>query len=80
MSLPANPNVRLTRREAADALCAAGYRIKSGTLATLAARGLGPPYRIFGGRAHYRWDELLGWAEARDTEPRAGQHECHEAA
>jgi hypothetical protein len=40
------------------------------TLATMASRGGGPPYRLFGRVPLYRWGDVLVWAEARLTAPR----------
>ena len=55
----------LTRAAAANALREAGYPVARATLATLASRGGGPPYRRFGRVPLYRWGDLLSWAEAR---------------
>jgi hypothetical protein len=55
----------LTRAAAANALREAGYPVARATLATLASRGGGPPYRRFGRLPLYRWGDLLNWAEAR---------------
>ena len=56
--IPANPNVRLTRRKTADALTEVGFPVKEATLATKATRGGGPPYQKFGARALYRWGRM----------------------
>jgi hypothetical protein len=55
----------LSRREAAAALTAAGYKTAAATLATRAVRGGGPPYRHYGPRVVYRWGDLVAWARAR---------------
>lgn len=68
--VPDDPNVLLLRGPTADALTAAGYPVKSKTLATKATRGGGPPYRLFGHRALYRWGDALAWAQGRLTLPR----------
>jgi hypothetical protein len=60
----------LTRDMAAAALTAAGYPVKSKTLATKATRGGGPPYRLFGVRPLYRWADTLAWAHERLSTPR----------
>jgi hypothetical protein len=62
--IPADPDALLTRAATADALTAAGYPIRLGTLATKATRGGGPPYRLFGTRPLYRWADALEWAES----------------
>lgn len=67
---PKNPNALLTRDQAAAALTAAGFPVRSKTLATKATRGGGPPYRRFGPRVLYRWADLIIWAGSRLSEPR----------
>jgi hypothetical protein len=57
----------LTRDENAVALTAAGYIIRSATLATMATRGGGPPFVIFGTRALYRWGDSIDWAQNRSA-------------
>jgi len=61
------PDRLLTRDDTAEALAAAGYPVKSRTLATMASRGGGPKYRHFGVRPLYRWGDALAWAEDRLT-------------
>jgi hypothetical protein len=56
---------RLTRRETAEALTAAGYPISPATLSTMATRGGGPRYVRFNGRALYDIEEALQWAASR---------------
>ena len=58
------------------ALTKAGYPIKSKTLATMATRGGGPPYRLFGRRALYRWGDSLQWAQRRLSAPRCTTSEA----
>jgi hypothetical protein len=70
----------LRRREAADALTAAGYPVAPATLATMASRGGGPPHRVFGRIPLDRWGDLLAWAEGRCTAPRASTAEADAAA
>jgi hypothetical protein len=60
----------LTRDQTAVALTAAGYPVKSATLSTKATRGGGPPFRVFGSHALYRWGDALDWAEGRMATPR----------
>jgi len=60
----------LTRDATAAALTAAGFPVKSKTLATKATRGGGPPYRLFGARPLYRWGDALAWAKGRLSAPR----------
>jgi hypothetical protein len=55
----------LTRARAADALTHAGFPTSTSTLATLATRGDGPPFRRFGSRVLYPWDSTLEWARGR---------------
>jgi hypothetical protein len=52
-----NPDAQMTRQQIAEALTAAGFPISAKTLATKATRGGGPMFRIFCGRAIYRWAE-----------------------
>lgn len=57
---------RLRRAEAAAELTRQGYKTSTSTLATMATRGGGPPYRKFGPHlVLYDYDELITWAEAR---------------
>ena len=63
-NIPEDPNFLLSREHAARVLTEAGYVTSPATLATKATRGNGPPYRIFGKRAIYRWGDLMAWAEA----------------
>jgi hypothetical protein len=60
-----DPDTLLRRREGAAALKAAGYPTAPATLATLACRGGGPPFRRFGRVPLYRWADLLDWARSR---------------
>jgi len=67
----------LTRSRAAEELTRAGYPTSKSSLATLASRGGGPPYRLYSKIALYRWGDLLAWAEARCSEPRCSTSEPH---
>jgi hypothetical protein len=60
-----DPDARLTRDAAAEALTKAGFPVRKATLATLATRGGGPRYQKFGTRPIYRWADLVTWANAR---------------
>jgi hypothetical protein len=62
--IPQDPDALLTRRQNADALTEAGYPTKSGTLATKATRGGGPPFRRWGRKPLYRWGDSLDWARS----------------
>jgi hypothetical protein len=64
-TIPNDPDALLLRIPTAEALTKAGYPIKAKTLATLATRGGGPPYRLFGRRALYRWGGAIAWAQSR---------------
>ena len=55
----------LTRDAVAAALTAAGFPVRSKTLATKATRGGGPPFRRFGVKPLYRWGDALAWAQSR---------------
>jgi hypothetical protein len=63
--VPENPDALLTRDQTAAALSAAGFPVRPKTLATKATRGGGPPFRKFGPRPLYRWQDSLDWALAR---------------
>jgi hypothetical protein len=64
------PDALLRRRKTAEALTTAGFPITAATLATMACRGGGPRYRLFGRVPLYNWSDALAWAEARLTAPR----------
>jgi len=76
VEIPDNPDALLTRERTAEALTAAGYPVKSKTLATKVTRGGGPPYRLFSGRALYRWGDALDWARSLTTPPRCSTSEA----
>jgi hypothetical protein len=73
--IPEDPNALLLRVRTAQALTAAGYPITPKTLATKATRGGGPPYRLFGKRALYRWGDAVAWAQDRLSAPRSNTSE-----
>jgi hypothetical protein len=64
-----DPEARLSRAQAAEALTRRGYQTAYATLSTLATRGSGPPFAKFGPRAIYRWQDLLDWAQSRTSKP-----------
>lgn len=59
----------LRRGPFAQELTNAGYPTKSATLATMATRGGGPPYELWGPLPLYRWGPGLRWARARLRAP-----------
>ena len=67
--IPDNIDALLRRRPTAEALTEAGYPVRATTLATLATRGGGPPYRLFGRVPLYRWGDAVEWAQSRLSEP-----------
>jgi hypothetical protein len=77
--IPQDPNTLLGRRETAAALTEAGFKVSAETLTTMASRGGGPPYQLFGPRALYRWGDSLEWARGRLSAPRRSAAE-HAAA
>jgi hypothetical protein len=74
--VPDDPDARLRRDAVAAALTALGLPVKSKTLATMATRGGGPPYQLFGRWPLYRWGDALAWAEARLSAPRRSTSEA----
>jgi hypothetical protein len=71
-----DPDDMLRRRALAEALTAAGYPTASATLATMATRGGGPPYQLYGRIPLYRWGDALAWAESRLSTPRRSTSEA----
>lgn len=55
----------LRRKELSKKLTERGYPVAANSLATMATRGGGPPYRKFGRAVLYPWQEALEWAERR---------------
>jgi hypothetical protein len=76
MQIPTDPNTRLDRKATAAALTAVGFRISPSTLATMASRGGGPPYELWGPRVTYRWASSLEWATNRLSAPRLATAEA----
>ena len=54
----------LTRKEAAEYITQAHFKITARTLAVYASEGIGPPYRLLGGQAHYRRADIDSWVES----------------
>lgn len=77
--IPTDPETRLRRKEAAEALTAKGYPISAPTLASMVTQRRGPPFYVFNNVALYRWADLLAWAESRSVY-RGGQHQHQDAA
>lgn len=67
--IPENLDALLSRKTAAEALTAAGYTVSFSTLATMATRGGGPVYQMFGRKPLYRWGDALEWAKGRLSRP-----------
>jgi hypothetical protein len=74
--IPDSPDALLRRRTTVEALNAKGYPIAEATLATMASRGGGPPYRLFGRVPLYRWGDSLAWAEGKLSAPRRSTSEA----
>jgi hypothetical protein len=74
--IPQSLDALLGRKETAATLTQAGFPVAAETLTTMASRGGGPPYRLFGPRAMYRWGDCLDWARSRLSPPRrtAAEH------
>ena len=70
----------LTRAELAKALTGAGYPITKATLDTMATRGGGPVFRLFGKRPLYGWGDAIEWARARMSPPVRTTSEARRAA
>lgn len=70
ITIPANPDARLTRDEAAKFLTDLGFQTKPATLATIATRGGGPVFQHFGKRPLYRREDLLAWAHSKLSAPK----------
>jgi hypothetical protein len=84
-TVPDNPDTLLTRAATAAALTALGFIISESTLATRASRPGkhgAPPYRVFSGRALYRWGDALAWAEGTAGAPcrSTSEHQLQAAA
>jgi hypothetical protein len=69
VSIPSDQNARLARDTLALTLTAAGFPISKATLATLASRGGGPAFQLWGKKPLYSWGTALKWAEGRLRAP-----------
>ena len=65
----------MRRKALAQALSEHGFPVKAATLATMATRGGGPPYRLFGRVPLYCWRDALEWAESKLSAPRRSTSE-----
>lgn len=54
----------LTRKEAATYISANYFKITARTLADYASAGIGPPYRLLGGAAHYNRQDIDEWIDS----------------
>jgi len=68
-------NALLTRIPAAAALTEAGFPTSPATLATLASRGGGPPFRHYGRTPLYHWGDTLAWAQGKLSPPKRSTSE-----
>jgi hypothetical protein len=73
--IPNSLDALLPRVRTAEALTEAGFPVKPATLATMATRGGGPPFQLFGRKPLYRWGESLAWAQGRLSVPRRSTSE-----
>src|SRR5258708_21554888 len=64
-----NPDQLLRRDGVAEGLQSLGYPISAKTLATMACRGGGPPYEVFGRIPLYRRGLSRAWAQSRLASP-----------
>jgi hypothetical protein len=74
--IPTDSNALLRRTPLAAALTELGFPLAPATLATMATRGGGPPFQLFGRIPLYRWGAALAWAQDRLTEPRSSSSEA----
>lgn len=57
------------RKATAESLTSVGFPVSPATLATMATRGGGPRYQLFGRKPLYRWGDALEWAKGRLSKP-----------
>jgi hypothetical protein len=67
----------LTRQQTAKALTDCGVLTSPKTLSTKASRGGGPPYRLYGKLAIYRWGDVSDWALELMGQPASSATERH---
>lgn len=77
--IPSDPNTILSRKAVAEALTAAGFPVTKKTLDTMATRGGGPLFRLFGRKPIYRWGDALDWANGRLSKPIRSSSELNAA-
>jgi hypothetical protein len=75
MPIPHDPDTLMRREAVADALAEEGFPVAKTTLATMATRGGGPPYELFGRIPLYRWGSSLAWAKGKLSAPRRSTSE-----
>jgi hypothetical protein len=63
--MPSDFEMLFRRDDTAARLKAIGFPVEATTLATMASRGGGPPFRLFGRVPLYRWGDVLSWAQGR---------------
>jgi hypothetical protein len=69
-TIPDDPDTWLRRAALAEALTCRGLTISTATLASMAVRGGGPPFKIWGAYPLYRWGDAWTWAQMRLEAPR----------
>jgi len=65
------------RKQLAEKLTSSGLKTAPATLATMATRGGGPPFRVWGRTPLYRWADAMSWAESRLSPSRHSTSECN---
>jgi hypothetical protein len=68
---PIDDDTLFRRNKFADALNQHGFPTSPATLATMASRGGGPPFELWGRIPLYRWGPGLAWAKSRLSKPHA---------
>jgi hypothetical protein len=77
---PNDLDTLLSRKATSAALTLAGFPVAEATLATMATRGGGPPYRLFGRKPLYRLGDAIDWANRRLSNPVRSTSEAEAAA
>ena len=75
-TIPEDPDTLLTRSEMVGALNHLGFKTTVATQATLASRGGGPTFELWGRKPLYRWGASLAWARNRLRPPRRSTSEA----
>ncbi len=78
-NIPDDPDTLLSRKATSAALANAGFPVAEASLATMATRGGGPPYRLFGRKPLYRLGDALAWATSRLSNPACSTSEMDAA-